>query len=644
LVLVLLLAGLAPAAAAAGKQPVSQAGPAAGALSGVTLDALGRVLPRVRILARPVGDVDGSSGLRTAFSDDRGRFSMEQLAPGAYDIVALKGGYAVLVARVNPALERTLELILRPSGAPGPEGSQPEDSSWALRLPERDSLESRDASVGGPGSGPSEPRTHVLLAAGRVAWSEGGADELYADYAQQFDLGASGKIAAFLEHRSRSSQGDKWEQDDLDAIHAVWSPPQDASEFWPRLDIGGSRRTRGVPLDDSVWQHGAEESETAHLRSTWSSERGGDAQRVVTLDVAGLWVRESVQTGPSSSRIEDTSSASRISVTAVEERTWSGLGGVHRTRVRARGAAAQDVLDDQSGLRTVALGLDPQAPVLEAAGRENLDVTLTDRLVRSAHFELITRARGGYIEGIDSPTATAGSVGARLRALGGLLVDLEAGLAQAGEGDSAEVWTVGLGGGNERWSWQVARRGGASYTPWSEGADVGQSFAATASPQLLADRRAEVESWRASLAWEGSAGWPSFELRGETVQAVGGLAVRVPEDVARVPIAAAAAADAQEWGLLMELPSTGTWIELELAEVEDESADPQLFDGAALWRRQTVHVRQRLGELSWAGATWHLAFAFERSDVEESSSQQTETPRVAMLTRSRFLGGVSLAF
>jgi hypothetical protein len=640
LVLVLLMAGLAPVPALAADGPVADAAVSAGKLSGVTLDALGRVLPRVRILARPVGGGEDGADLRTAFSDERGRFSLEQLAPGAYDIVALKGGYAVLAARVNTALERTLELILRPSGTAGPEGSKPEDGSWALRLPERDSLESRDAAIA---DGSSTPRSHLLLAAGQVAWSEGGADEFYADYAQEFDLGGGGTLSAFLEHRSRSSRDDEWERDDLDAAHAMWSPPADASSLWPRLDIGGVRRTRGVPVNVDAFRHAMEEAERAYVRSAWSSSAGSDVRRVVTLDLAGLWVREGTETGSGAQRVEEASSASRLEVTAVEERTWSGLGGAHRTRIRARGSAAQGVIRNQHKTPTLALGLEPDAPVLEAVGRENLDVSVTDRMVRTAHVELVARARGGYVDGLEDPAAAAASVGARLRAVQGLLVDLEAGLASAGAGDSETVWTIGLSGGDERWSWRVARRAGASYAPWEDAA-VGGSSGGTGSARMLAGREAEVDRWTASIAWEGTAGWPKFELRGEIYRTVGALAVHVPDDVARVPFATEGAAEGREWGLLMELPRTGTWVELELASVEDQSAEPQLFDGTALWRRQTVHVRQRLGELSWAGATWHLAFAFERSDLEEASGQEPETPRIAMLSRSRFLGGVSLAF
>jgi hypothetical protein len=161
---------------------------------------------------------------------------------------------------------------------------------------------------------------------------------------------------------------------------------------------------------------------------------------------------------------------------------------------------------------------------------------------------------------------------------------------------------------------------------------------------MIAGRAAESEGWNASIGWEGRRGWPSIRLEAETLRALGSVAVRLPDDVARVPVSGDGIAESRQWGLLMEMPRTGTWLELSLARVQDGADNPELLNGASVWRRQVVHVRQRLGHASWSGATWHLALAFERADVADGNRSDADVPRLAMLDRSRFLGGVSLAF
>jgi hypothetical protein len=649
---VLLMAALAGGLAAPDSQgaegPAAAPAVAASAveLSGVTLDGFGRVLPQVRILARPVGGEDSKARLHTAFSDERGRFSMEHLSPGAYDIVALKGGYSVLVARVNTALERTLELILRPSGKAGPEGSQPQDESWALRLPERDPLESRKAAPRGQerSSSPrNAPGGRVMLAASHLAWADGATEELHANYAQSFDLGESGELQAALRHRSRSGTGGEWERDDVDAIGAAWVPPEGATALWPRLELSGSRRVRGVPLGGGTLLSALEQAEIARVSSSWG-RRDGPQPRSVSLDVAGLWLREARRGGASEAVREETSTATRIAVSAVEERTWTGLGGAHRTRLEARGAVSEGVRDAASDRADVALALEPNAPALEAVGRDNLDLRVVDRYARSAGLQLITRARAGWIDDVEQAAAGAASAGARWEMIEGLVLSAEAGVADAGPAGSDAVWTLGLSGDNGRWSWSVSREGGTAFAPWGRRGVEGAELVDPSHAFVLTSRGADSEGWNASIAWEGRAGWPSIRLRGETLRALGGVAVRLPEDVARVPVASDGVAESREWGLLMELPRTGTWLELSLARVQDGADEPELLSGAKVWRRQIVHVRQRLGHSSWSGATWHLALAFERADVADRAGTDADTPRLAMLDRSRFLGGVSLAF
>ena len=65
------------------------------------LDRLGKGIPGVEILAYPAGRE--SSGLPPGIfrTDDRGRFRLSGLTPGAHFLALNKPGYQVLLAQVN---------------------------------------------------------------------------------------------------------------------------------------------------------------------------------------------------------------------------------------------------------------------------------------------------------------------------------------------------------------------------------------------------------------------------------------------------------------------------------------------------------------------------------------------------------------
>lgn len=644
---VLALSGSVPAVAGSGAEggegPIEPAANRERAvdLTGVTLDALGRTLPAVRVLVRPVGGEDAAQREpRSVFSDERGRFSLPRLAPGAYHLVALKGGYSVFIARVDTAMKRTLELVLQPAGDPGQPGERPEDGSWALRLPARDRLEATDLSVGLDAA--AEPASghggNVTLAASRIAWSEAASESMHASYMQTFDLGGAGDLRAALRHRSGAAT--EQEREEFDAVRARWQPPEGAHALWPELELSGSRWLRALPVDGAVDGGPVEQADSARVRSIWRP--GSGMFDTVTFTAAGSWGRRSsTDAAPQPGPNRDWSAA-RMSVSTNGEHSWEGAGGVHRTRYHAQGTVASGIKDETGGGERVALGLSSGAPALEAVGRSHVDVQVVDRLLRSARLQLITRARAGWIDQTSGLGAGAASAGARWKLLDGLFVDAEAAVSGRDRRGGDAAWTLGMSGRADRWRWSVSRHAGDAYAPWlatgpgARGGGLPSFFAAGLG--------ADVDAWLTEIGWRGPGGWPSFELHASRQRARGALAIRLPEDVAAVPVAADAAADARHVRLIVALDRTGTRVALLSTEVEDGSVERRLLEGAEVWRRQAVQLRQRLGSDGFEGMTWHVALAFERTDVRGPVPAPEDPLRLAALDRSRFLGGLSLAF
>ncbi|HEX6852204.1 MAG TPA: carboxypeptidase-like regulatory domain-containing protein [Candidatus Polarisedimenticolaceae bacterium] len=113
-------------------------------LHGIARDALGRVLSGVEVLVL----ADGRSGsiVKSAVTDDRGRFRIPSIPPGLYRVAAIKQGYLAQVTRVNTYLRTSFDLVLRPVPRPGEPGGElvAPTSSWMLRVPARSVLRETD--------------------------------------------------------------------------------------------------------------------------------------------------------------------------------------------------------------------------------------------------------------------------------------------------------------------------------------------------------------------------------------------------------------------------------------------------------------------------------------------------------------------
>ena len=112
------------------------------AFSGAVKDVLGNVLAEVEVLVIMPSSVAGEVlPVATVRTDDAGRFLIQQLDGGSYQIAAIKRGYRTYIGQVDTQVDRWVQLVLYPQSSAEAAGVPiPEDSSWALRLPRRNIL------------------------------------------------------------------------------------------------------------------------------------------------------------------------------------------------------------------------------------------------------------------------------------------------------------------------------------------------------------------------------------------------------------------------------------------------------------------------------------------------------------------------
>ena len=133
-----LLAALSILPAVAGGEP---------GFSGAVKDAAGNLLAGVEILViAPTASSNPVHPVATVRSDAEGRFLVEHLEAGAYQIAAIKRGYRTYIGQVNTRVDRWIQLVLYPQARVDAAGLPvPDDGAWALRLPRRNILRETDA-------------------------------------------------------------------------------------------------------------------------------------------------------------------------------------------------------------------------------------------------------------------------------------------------------------------------------------------------------------------------------------------------------------------------------------------------------------------------------------------------------------------
>ena len=133
--------------------------------SGAVQDTLGNVLAEVEVLV--IAPATTSGPLRpvaTVRTDVQGRFLIERLEAGAYQIAAIKRGYHTYIGQIDTQVDRWIQLVLHPQAGLLEAGDPlPEDPRWALRLPRRNILrETEPVLLAMDTSTPDRPRLAAL--------------------------------------------------------------------------------------------------------------------------------------------------------------------------------------------------------------------------------------------------------------------------------------------------------------------------------------------------------------------------------------------------------------------------------------------------------------------------------------------------
>lgn len=644
LVISALVVPLALAGAPAGDSLVARftAGES-GIVRGVTLDAWGRALEGVRILIAPASaDADSRALWRTS-SDQTGRFLLSGLAPGEYRLVAMKGGYSVLVGRVDTLVQSSIDLVLYPAGHEVlPPGAQPADGSWSLRLPQRDRLEDADplplvAAQAAPAPAPASLPFQIEFEHARDSLG-GASDEVGYDVRLGgiFDLDGLGLLEVRAGHRTVGSQESA--HDLRDDVDATWIFGGDTPQVTTRLALDASRHERTLDTSSSeLFERAEGVREVARL--------GASQSRLLTRGElffdADLAYASGSQRLSSAADIEDDTLS--YGVAAGLDAPW---GRAHRAHVRlalrdvsdapSQGTALDDVL--------VAGVIEPRYG-LEGALGSIAEMTIDDAWTASDRLVLHTRVRTAHAGAARDAWTTSSALGLTWDVRSNLALHAEGGVVGGGERSGDLVWALALEKAGSVFSGTITRERAIAASDWAwQPGGFGPASLFVTGRDTLADR------WRAEARVTPGGAWPSFALRAALAQLEGQLAANLPGDVPVVPVAVGGEADERSVLLEIAYGGSGTTLELVWEEIDDRSAEPALLGSAASWERRGVSVRQQIGLREWWGARCFLLLAYSENDVASSPAATSGTgpapvaARLALLQQRRISGGVAVAF
>ncbi len=620
---------------AAGIMAVSTAGaaaPATGAerlVAGVTRDARGRAVPGVEIRVAPV-DRSGSVTVLRTQSDATGHFAVASLAPGAYRVVAFKGGYAVVVAQINTIVQDTLEVVLHPAGAPAGPGTRPEDAGWTLRLPRRDVLEEREARVQ---DAQREPRADEVAPFFAVeALTTRVSDDVTHGTGNIVALSGMMAAGSFGAVAGRFLHSDDGTAEALhDRTHAL------RLRWLPRSGDDDSHRTLSIDLVERTTEFDGGEDLVDGPRlavggialragRTHRSDAGGTSDIGIELVGAGYDGDALDTLGPTRFGVV------RLAGEASYSRTVSGD---HDLALLGSAAITRGALHDGT-LAVLPAGTDPGGSLAEAAA-DRVTGAFEDTWRVAPNLALISRAAGDWTRFAEGRARGAATLGVRwdLTPYVQLLGEGGFALGGAARGQRLGALTVRAQAGPVAFS--AARR--------HDLAGFGAHAGAAVSGTLLGGPDALQDIWSAAVTWRRLAG-TDVRLTAEWVTLDGSLAPRLPVDLGLVPLVTDGRASGRRWDLEVSLPATGTSFDLSLQDLADRSpGGASLLEGADHWDRRAVTVRQRLTARDRDGATCYLVLAAEANRLDPAPAQpERDSLRLALLQRHRLSGGMALTF
>ncbi len=661
-----LAAVVAPASADADSSDVSAAAGASGAtgaaasavtsaapiaLTGYALDALGRSLEGVEIRLHSTEPSTGRLTLITAQTDTSGKFRFADLAPGSYRVIAVKGGYAVLVGQVNTLFQNTMELVLRPAGDEARPGTRPADGSWVLRLPRRDPLEDRGPAVyeaagyepEPAGASLALPMTLELLASSTADSTHGSETPglgLAAEITSSFELEDVGFVG--LSYRHENAGEHERSLDRADVLQARFAPHPGSGAFPVELSLDAMRGRRdradgaaGLPLHVL--------SEGASLQARWT---GTGSEGTVSASLHAAMFRAE-QSGFSSAGLSvdpdlDQDDADLVALEVRGQRSWGE--GRETTYVASLRSVSGGSTND--GARGAELALMPLIAEIESAVLDGLDAqsagfTVENRwLAERLGASMNSRVRVEHVGGIGDDLRASMSVGGRWRLPAGLALEVDGGAALDTRGDVLPLFIASLGGETERFLWAVSGRRETGVAPWRATlADV----RADGFLPVMTDRDGDLRGVSASASYRHGENWPELKLMVERFFVEGRLAADLPGDLPWVPIDSEGDGAGVLVDLFVDSPGTGTSLGLGWSEVEDRGDAGVLLSGAERWTWQQLTLRQRLGP-EGPGLRWQLVVGVERGRAVDTNERGAEAARLALLSQSRVSGGLALAF
>ncbi len=611
-VLLLLLAVALPAAGSPARGGAAAEPPV---LSGIVLDPLGRVLPGVEVRLAPAGRV--APPLVAVRTDAEGRFTVRGIRPGVYRLVAIKGGYAVFVDRVDTFLRRTLELVLHPARTAPDAARAVPDRSWALRLPGRDVLEDL-----GPGSGPGpglrreQPWFALGLAPLDLDAGPGGHGNGVDVTVRGTSAPGSGRQwTGELRHRGARGRDGLLERNDRLSLsgRGNWGPAHLPLEVraaaWRResrrLDgeegPGARGKTRGRQL--AVGLRGDGGPGAWRVLAEWRSLR--DEQ-------------------------DDAGRSSSLLSAGIELRRPAGARGTFRGRAVLR--------DSRRGLvpasgGTCAAGLAAGAPVpLEVLEGTSLELELGNEWVPRESVRLSVAFAGLAVDG--AGTRWTGWSRVEWNPGGGWSLGAAGGVAAGGRTASEPGWSLGVRRDLSSWSWSLRRTRDAGPVPGGRPGGV---------PFLLLSREARLDAWTGGVTTRLGPAGLALHLEGTAGRLAGGAAPLLPGDLPLVPVVARARGRLLSLSGGVAMFAGNTRIGFTWERLDDRSPARVLAAGGRRWSRREVRLVQRLGALSGKGFDCELLLGYGRARVADVRG--TASPaRVALLRRSRVAGGLRVAF